>query len=234
MLKFKNIPIGGTNCFLILCNDGYLLIDTGQPEKYEEFIKKLKRENISITEIKYILLTHHHHDHSGNLNEIVKNSDAKVIIHEYDAPYIEKGDTKIPKGVNFCGKIVLWYFSKFVKVSFSPFILRDKDIIIDEEEYSLEDIGIDGKVIHTPGHTKGSISLILGDKAFIGDLAMNKISWCFAYPKPIFAEDINEVYKSWEKLIKKGVKTVYPGHGKCFDIKVIQRELKSRNLSKDY
>lgn len=96
-----------------------------------------------------------------------------------------------------------------------------------DEEYPLADYGIQGRIIPTPGHSPGSVSVLLdsGD-VFVGDLAMNNPPLRFSPGLPIFAEDFDQVKKSWEKLLDMGAKTVHPAHGKSFPVEVIRRELK--------
>ena len=93
----------------------------------------------------------------------------------------------------------------------------DVDIGITEKGFSLSAYGIPGRVISTPGHTEGSVSVLLeSGEAFVGDLAMNKVPLRFTPGLPIFAEDIHRVKASWKKLMKMGAETIYPGHGKPF------------------
>jgi glyoxylase-like metal-dependent hydrolase (beta-lactamase superfamily II) len=82
------------------------------------------------------------------------------------------------------------------------------------------------KVIYTPGHSSGSVSVLLdtGD-VFVGDLAMNKFPLRFSPGLPIFAEDWDKVIESWKILLDQGAKTVYPAHGKPFLVDVIRKAL---------
>lgn len=84
--------------------------------------------------------------------------------------------------------------------------------------------GKPGRVIHTPGHTMGSLSIVLeSGEAFVGDLVMN-----FGFMRrgpglPLFAEDVNLVVKSWKKLLDSGVKMIYPAHGKPFPVALLEK-----------
>ena len=56
------------------------------------------------------------------------------------------------------------------------------DVVLEDEEFSMEPYGIQGRVLHTPGHSPGSMTLLLDSgEAFVGDLAMNglpmRLSW---------------------------------------------------------
>ncbi len=100
------------------------------------------------------------------------------------------------------------------------------NMVLDDEEFSLTEYGIPGKIIYTPGHSRGSVSILLesGD-AFVGDLAMSGFPLRFTPGLPILADDITEVRRSWEVLLDKGAKTVYPAHGKPFSADIIRNAL---------
>jgi glyoxylase-like metal-dependent hydrolase (beta-lactamase superfamily II) len=83
--------------------------------------------------------------------------------------------------------------------------------VVISKEFSLENYGLEGSVLETPGHTNGSISVLLKDGAvLVGDLAFNLTSKLF----PIFAESPTKVWESWKKLTDSGAREIYPGHGK--------------------
>ncbi|NYT13639.1 MAG: MBL fold metallo-hydrolase [Candidatus Methanofastidiosa archaeon] len=125
------------------------------------------------------------------------------------------------KPLNIWGKILL---SKVASIDTSFNHLKP-DIIINSD-FDLRNYGINGRIIHTPGHSKGSISVILDSgEAFIGDLAMNGLPLRVGAGEPIFGENIKEIYESWIKLVESKVNTLYPGHGAPFNIKVIKRIL---------
>jgi glyoxylase-like metal-dependent hydrolase (beta-lactamase superfamily II) len=87
----------------------------------------------------------------------------------------------------------------------------------------LSGYGIPGKVIHTPGHTAGSVSIILDNgHAIVGD---NVLGISIKKHFPPFANDRRGVIESWEKYIKNGVLVVYPAHGVRVPIEALIEEL---------
>jgi len=131
----------------------------------------------------------------------------------------------VPKGVNIYGKITQpLFFPIFKRISFPKFA---PDILITDKCYQLSEYGINGYIMHTPGHTIGSLSVILDSgKAFVGCMAHNGLPFRIRPGLPIYAQDINSIKDCWISLIDKGVKMIYPGHGKPFPIEVIKEKLK--------
>lgn len=97
-----------------------------------------------------------------------------------------------------------------------PKVMPDR--IIGDEPFDLSGWGIAGKLIYTPGHSRGCISLVLEDgEAVVGDRFASPEG---APPCPAFftypGGDSQEVYRSLELLLNMGVHTFYSGHGGCF------------------
>jgi hydroxyacylglutathione hydrolase len=221
--KIFSVKLGLNSCYLIRGKD-VVMIDGGMPNKLKMFKRKLSKLGIQPSEIKLIVLTHSHFDHSGSAREIRDLTGAKIAIHESERTYLENGGMIIPKGVNTYGRLSKpLLFSIFKRISFPKF---KPDILIRDEPYSLSIYGIDGNIIHTPGHTVGSISVILDSgEAFVGCMAHNGFPFRLRPGLPIYAQDIEAIKKCWKILIDKGVKMIYPGHGKPFPVGVIKKSL---------
>ena len=229
----KFVQIGFTNCYLLDCDEGYLLIDVGYPKDYKKFVQLLKKKyDIEISEIKYLLLTHHHDDHAGFASELLNITGARLIIHENALERLKLGASEEDsRPLNKRIKVILGIFSRFHEFKFPPVIPSNEDIVLKGSESNhqlLKNLGIDGTIIYTPGHTKDGISVILKDGSiFPGDNAMN--AWYFNIlgikKRPIYVQDIELVFESWKKYIELGGKKIYPTHGKPFDIKKLQKML---------
>ena len=97
--------------------------------------------------------------------------------------------------------------------SFRNFDPVEPDIVI-KDDYSLEEFGVDAKVIHTPGHTAGTISLITKEGvAFMGCCAQG-LPFRLSPSSPAIAQDIDQVYSSWQRLIDEGVTEAYISHAR--------------------
>ncbi|MBP1668661.1 MAG: Zn-dependent hydrolase, partial [Bacteroidetes bacterium] len=84
------------------------------------------------------------------------------------------------------------------------------DLVI-EERFDLNDLGFNAYILHTPGHTPGSISLIVDDEiALVGD-CMFGVFRNSAFPP--FALDSDQLIESWKKLLDTGCRLFLPSHG---------------------
>lgn len=229
LLKFEF-----TNVYLIPISDGFIMIDNAYEKEYSKLVKYLEELDISIDQIKYVLITHHHDDHVGFLNQIASiNPSIQVIMGKETAKLLTQGKNNISNG----GGIVNVYIHALFKMkqiltpdwnlTFPAYIFRDNDLIIEEDYADLFPIlGIDIKYVNTPGHTSDSITFIYNSNvAFCGDLASNYLNWAGARYLTLFNEDIDIVYKSWNKLINLDIESIATAHGKPFHIKNLIRNL---------
>ena len=121
--------------------------------------------------------------------------------------------------VNLRIKLILSLFAIFYKnFKYPPVVLKNDDIVITGDNYELlSGLGIDGIILYTPGHCKDSISVILKDGiSFVGDVAMNFLKLSGIKYRPLYVENIQNVFESWQKIIEHGAKTIYPAHGSQF------------------
>ncbi len=228
MVTIRTINLKDTNVFLLPCNDGYLLIDTSRPGTYPQFLGAIKDLGIAVGDIRYLFLTHHHWDHVGFINELVNDpkSDVKVVLHEKELPFLSHERMSNLRGRNRGLKLVLWYVHNVMKTCYEPYFPKSDDVIIRTTEYSMNDIGIDGLALHTPGCSEGSISLILetGD-SFVGDVAMKRRRLFLSYPAPSYIEDLQQIHDSWRNLIRHGAQVIHPSHGSSFPVDRLHKEL---------
>jgi hydroxyacylglutathione hydrolase len=219
-----SLRLGINSSYLIRGTKGIVMVDAGTPKMIRSFKRKLRRLYINPRDIKLIILTHSHFDHAGSSKDIKELTGAKILIHESEKNYLEDKGFAFIKGVGSWGKMTLkLLFPIFRRINFERPV---SDIIVKSEEISLNDYGIDGRIFHTPGHTAGSISLLLNTgEAFVGCMAHDGFPFRFSPGLPIYAEDIEKVKESWGLLIKMGARIVFPGHGKPFPVELIRKNL---------
>lgn len=222
--SIHTIKTGINRCYLVRGSNGAVLIDAGQPNSEKRFMKAMERIGMAPEELKLIILTHGDFDHSGSAKALRTLTGAKVAIHEKDSDIVEKGTFNWPPGRTVWGKISRAMFSPLMRKmklqAFTP------DLVLGDADHSLEPYGIHGKVIFTPGHTPGSVSMVLDSgEAFVGCLAHNFFLFTLRPRLPIYAQDIRTLKQSWKKVVDLGAGTIFPGHGNPFNVQKIMKYL---------
>ena len=135
------------NCYILGCENtkSAAVIDPG--EEADRILMELAKDNLTL---KYIINTHGHFDHVGGNTGLKKASNAEIVIHEADAPML----TDLGRAAGAFG----------LSVQDSP----PADKYVDEGDLiSFGEISL--KVLHTPGHSPGGISLHTDGIVFVGD-----------------------------------------------------------------
>lgn len=188
----KVLPLGaiGANCYIVKDEESgeAAVIDCGA---FNGELKKALRDDVG--RVKYILLTHGHFDHVLGVPELRRLTGARVLIHENDADclYDERRS------------LIFRHAPGTQELINADGFLRDGDVL------SLGSLEI--RVIHTPGHSKGSVCFICGDCIFTGDTL-----FCKAFGRTDFPDgDMRDLRESIKRLFAlPGGYTVYPGHNR--------------------
>lgn len=222
-LSIHPIKLGVARCYVIQA-EGTILIDGGAPKQARNFVKGIESLSINSKDIHLIVITHGHWDHIGSAKDIKEITGAKIALHRNEKDWLEKSLMPLPPAVTLWGRIFAKIMAMFMPLVHVP--ATNVDVVLGDEDASLAHYGIPGRIIPTPGHSMGSVSVLLetGD-AFVGDLAMNGLPMRIGPGLPIFAEDLQKVKRSWQLLLDKGATTVYPAHGKPFPADAIRKAL---------
>jgi glyoxylase-like metal-dependent hydrolase (beta-lactamase superfamily II) len=182
-----------SNVYLIKCSKP-IIVDTGtgQGVYFKKMIENIEKL-CGLKSIKTIVLTHMHFDHAGGASKLQKMSDADVLIHGDDAGHVRIGDNVATGARMFGGSM------ERLSVSNIGNVVNGGDITL--------------KVIHTPGHSPGSISLYEPESKslFSGDTLFADGStgrW------DLIGGDQEQLLKSIRKLSTLDVKNLYPGHNR--------------------
>lgn len=188
-LNIVNVGYRSTNFWVVGVGRSRLLVDLGWPGTMGQMRAELERKDVPLEEIRYGLATHYHPDHAGLAQELkLAGVPLLVVDLQLDA---------IPS-------LRQWMKpeDRFVDIT-----LHDNVVTTcGESRDLLARIGIAGQIVHTPGHSDDSVSLLLDEgAAFTGDLTL-----------PMMAEEKDRavVEASWRSLYDRGAATVYPGHGR--------------------
>lgn len=183
------LKYGNTNTYLIRGCVGNLLVDTDWAGTLPAFYKAIKEQNLSIGDISCVLATHYHPDHMGIMAELMELG-VPLVIFDVQLPHIHFSDSIYNKEKN--------RFYKPIDES------RAKVLSCSESRVFLASLGIAGEVIHTPGHSDDSISLILDDgSAIVGDLPPYSV---------LAAMEDETVLSSYRNILSRGTAALHYGH----------------------
>jgi len=215
------IKLGLVKSFIIK-GDKAVIVDTGYPGNGERILDNLRKNGIEPSDVSLIIITHGHIDHYGSAEELRKLTGAPVAMHRADAENIKKGIHYIGLPTCLAARI---FKSLFIKKD--PILSKALGVdIAFETNIDLKEFGINGSIIHTPGHTAGSVSIILSDgTAIIGDLMMGGILRKRTPHLPLFANDLVQLGQSIEKIIQLSPNVILASHGGPFTKQAVERFL---------
>ncbi|MBR5801080.1 MAG: MBL fold metallo-hydrolase [Lachnospiraceae bacterium] len=184
------LKYGNTNTFLLQGKSGYLLVDTDYAGTMPAFYAALKKQNIKVSEILYVLATHYHPDHIGLVSELMKQG-VKLLV----------ADTQCAQ-IHFSDEI----FSRDKRLNYEP-IKEGAATVISclASRQFLKDMGIEGEIIATTSHSEDSISLVLDNGVcLVGDL--EPVDYLAAYEENV------KLKADWEKVLGYKPKLIYYAH----------------------
>lgn len=190
-IEVERLLVGAivTNCYLVRCStDGEaVVIDPGA--EGEKILAAAKKKGLTL---RYIINTHGHGDHIGANSYIKTHTGAEILIHGADAHML----------VSPHDNLSAWLYGGLT----SPPADR---LLVDNDQIVCGDVVF--RVLSTPGHTPGSISLALPDLVFTGDALFKESIGRTDFPGGSLTDLLTGVRKNLFTL--PGDTVVYPGHG---------------------
>ena len=183
-----NVGYRSTNFWVISAGTSRLLVDLGWPGTMATMRATLERMGVPQREIACGLATHYHIDHAGLAQEL-KDGGMRLLVADLQQEWIPRMKEHIKPTDHF-----------------TDITLHDNRVFaLADSRALLSKYGVAGQVVHTPGHSPDSVSLLLDSGAvFTGDLT---------HPGLITDEEREVTTASWHRLRDMGATTVYPGHG---------------------
>lgn len=206
--KILQIEVGDdnypTNCYIIHDEEGNaVVIDPGYDK--ERIISRIDDINLKV---KYIILTHCHADHLGELESIMKYTDAIVVIHKEDLDGLEDDDK-----------------AHFTKLNVKKPNIPELKIKTVKDKEVIKAGNIELEVIHTPGHTSGCMCLLekSTDSLFTGDTIFAE---CYGRVD-LKSGSIEDMKKSIDKIFDRFEDIIiYPGHEQIINIDDCKRRIR--------
>jgi glyoxylase-like metal-dependent hydrolase (beta-lactamase superfamily II) len=198
---------GVVNVSLLVGEGEATLVDAGFPGVTERLVPVLAEAGIAPSDVKRVIITHHHGDHTGGLAEVVRLTGAEVWAHEDDAGYI---DGSVPRpGPSPALLEIMRAQGRAPSAGPEP-------VAVARRLTGDEDLDIFGgvKVLHTPGHTPGHIALLVARLAFLlaGD-ALRVEEGRVVRPPEMFAWDLELSERSIRELSLLEFDAMLPYHG---------------------
>ncbi|MDG6960268.1 MAG: MBL fold metallo-hydrolase [Nitrososphaerota archaeon] len=194
--------VRGANAYLVVGGEGAVVVDAGMPGNEGRIVGYAKGAGVEPGAIRYIVLTHPDIDHSGSVAKLKGLTGAKVAIHEADGPRLA-GEKKL-KEVRGAAGVLFGLASPFMR--FTPV---KPDVLLKDGDR------VDGLVvIHTPGHTDGSICLYKeGEAIFVGDALRTGSGGEPLLPPGSMTADMQRAKESVKKIAGYRYEVLLPGHG---------------------
>jgi glyoxylase-like metal-dependent hydrolase (beta-lactamase superfamily II) len=220
MSKIKPITLalpfgmGSVNCYLIKNDANFILIDTGISRNRPHLDQELAEAGCQPGDLKLVLLTHGDFDHIGNAAYLRGKYGAQILMGRDDWGTIERADMFWNRKKS--NALLRWLGPRLI--GFGKADRCTPDIAAAEGD-DLGEYGFQAKILSIPGHSKGSVGVLTSDgELFCGDLLENSTT-----PKqgPI-VDDIHAMEDSITRLKGMGIRMVYPGHGKPFEMQLIE------------
>jgi glyoxylase-like metal-dependent hydrolase (beta-lactamase superfamily II) len=189
----------GSNAFLIV-EDELTLVDAGHRGSGRMLARYLESVGRDVRDIRRIVCTHGHPDHIGGVQEIARASGASVLMHPADMERLRIRFRDVIRGRPAPGAIIAY-------LTQAP---SDASPIEDGEVLP----ALGGlRVIHTPGHTPGSVCLYAPEQRllFVGDM-LQRMRGVVTYPNQFFTDDMSEARRSIARLADLEVETILFSH----------------------
>jgi hydroxyacylglutathione hydrolase len=189
-MKIETFPLGiyQANSYLLSIDNQYLIIDPGS--KPDFLISKIPQS----AKVLAILLTHGHFDHFGAAEDLAEHFDAEIYVHYEDEELLGDPNKNYSEQRNVtCKKHVLAFDKPYLHIG--PFKIN---------------------VFHTPGHSPGSVSYLIDQHLFTGDLLFkNSVG-----RTDLYRSNTHDLFESLKFICSlDGNIAVYPGHGPLTTLK---------------
>jgi len=209
------VTFGHANVFFIRTRDGHILVDAGMPGDTEKLDEVFATAGVEPSTIGLIVVTHGHMDHMGLTAYAKEITGAKVLCHQSLAGKLAIGEIEVPVARSFFGHF-LNFISGIQEMTGGADVEGVSADILVDDPFDLSEYGISGKIIHTPGHSQGSISIVLDNgETLVGDMVRDEGDGDIG--PGMFYEDKEALIASLEEVALFESRTIFLSHGKTIN-----------------
>ncbi len=203
------IPLKLSNAYLIRTRTP-ILIDTGTLGDLDDLDAALRENGVRTTSLRLVVLTHAHADHAGLAADLHRISGAAIAVGAGDVAQAHDGENDPLRPTGFTGSVL----KPFIPTEFPS---ADADIVV-RDPVDLAPWGVSGRIVQMPGHTRGSVVVLLDDKrAFVGDMMLGGSLGGLLFPSSpgehYYQADPAANRRNIRVLLEQGVTTFFLGHG---------------------
>jgi hydroxyacylglutathione hydrolase len=209
------VTFGHANVFFIRTKSGHILVDAGMPGDTVKLDEVFATAGVEPSSIRLIVVSHGHLDHMGLLANAKETTGAKVLCHQSLAGKLAIGEIEVPVARSTFGHF-LNFMSGIQEMTGGADVEGVSADILVDDSFDLSECGLSGKVIHTPGHSQGSLSIVLDNgETLIGDMVRDEGNGEIG--PGMFYEDKEALVASLEEVVLIDSRTIYLSHGNTID-----------------
>jgi len=208
----KRLGLGNVASYLIYKPGEAILVDCGNKGSEDRILHALKKLGLEPAMLKLLVLTHVHFDHAGSAARLKELTGCRLMVHSAEEARLRDGFTPIPAGTRWKAKFLVALGRTFFR-RIGHFPGAEADLLV-RDSHGLEGFGFPGRVIHTPGHTHGSMVVLMHGGELIGGDTIFGLEGKQHFPP--FAEDVPALLDSWKRIRDLQPSMLHPAHGRSF------------------
>lgn len=235
-LTIHHLVVGIGNVWALEAPDGVVLVDLAEKGDADDIIQGLSQLGYAPADVGVAIVTHGHMDHAGPAKRLQQEG-LRVALHEADIEIVEAGASPPPPSLTLEGELA----RNVLDVTFPAWT---PDVVLRADALDLSVYGVPARVLHTPGHSRGSVVVVVdsaedggASDAFVGDVARGDDLWFGGKGNHegeakthAFSENEAADHDHLDALLSMGVTTFFPGHGAYFSADSLRGWLADRAL----